>query len=226
MNLTALLARWATDKGKPFKGDLIDWETYLADPSDLGCMSAQGQLLFEAGWKPTQLKRMDQAGGDLAVAKLLNISRAHAILLRHVNWQIDGDPSVVLTDPGKVMGDQWSKVLDFWWALHSLTPEDWDAVSNSVNISIERNIQLRENATNAAINAADAVVGERKRSFVGDITRHASRTAEWYAARATYEIQGADILRRDGNRFFYLPTFGFSSPDDIPPRPDNYGTPA
>lgn len=127
LDLTALLARWATDEGKPFKGNLIDWKAYEADSTNPGCMCAQGQVLFEAGWTPKRLKDVGQSEADLAVAKLLNISRAHAVLLRRVNDRADGAPAIVLTDPGKVLGDQWSKLLDFWWYLDGMTAGQWDA---------------------------------------------------------------------------------------------------
>ena len=42
-------------------------------------------------------------------------------------------------------------------------------------------------------------------------------------AAAAWEIQGAEIMRRDGKPFYFLPSFGFASPDDIPARPANYG---
>jgi hypothetical protein len=46
------------------------------------------------------------------------------------------------------------------------------------------------------------------------------------AAGASWEIQGAEIFRRDGKHFFFLPIFGFASLEDIPARPADYGTTA
>ncbi len=187
--IAELIARWQTDEGKPYKGNLINWGAYQSDADNIGCMCAQGQVLhLVAGWTPDRLHNVEQAEADLETAKLLNISRAHAVLLRQVNDSTEGAPAIVLTDPGKVLGDEWSKLLDFWWHLESLTAEQWAA------------------AWAAAWDAARAAAGA--------------------AAWASWEIQGASILRRDGRPFFFLPAFGFASPDDIPARPANYGIPA
>nr|MBA3577456.1 hypothetical protein [Sphingomonas sp.] len=51
-----------------------------------------------------QLSRdADQDDADKEAAKLLDISIAHAILLRSVNDKADGAPSVVLTNPEKIL---------------------------------------------------------------------------------------------------------------------------
>src|SRR5688572_26002067 len=106
MQLEELLARWNSGEGKPYKGSLIDWDAYDGDgnepPADMGCMCAQGQVLHTiGGWEPQRLARTEQAEADRETAKLLNISVAHAILLRNVNDKVDGAPSIVLTDPAK-----------------------------------------------------------------------------------------------------------------------------
>ena len=121
-DLTDLIARWNTDEGKPYKGSLIDMAAFENSPGDIGCMCAQGQVLhLIGGWDAHRLNTETQAVADVATAKLLNISRAHAVLLRTVNDKTDGAPAIVLTNPGKVLGDQWSKLLDFWWHLDGLT---------------------------------------------------------------------------------------------------------
>ena len=121
-DLTDLIARWNTDEGKPYKGSLIDMCAYDSAPGDIGCMCAQGQVLhLIGGWDAHRLNTESQAVADVATAKLLNISRAHAVLLRMVNDKTNGAPAIVLTNPGKVLGDQWSKLLDFWWHLDGLT---------------------------------------------------------------------------------------------------------
>jgi hypothetical protein len=43
------------------------------------------------------------------------------------------------------------------------------------------------------------------------------------AANAVYEIQGFDVIEKNGEKFFFLPAFGFEKPENIPARPDNYG---
>ena len=128
MELQDLLTRWNTGDGKPYKGSLIDWTAHKAAPESMGCMCAQGQVLHLIGGRSfDDLRSMDQAKADKEVADLLNISRGHAVLLRNINDSVDGAPSIVLTDPGKVLGDQWSKLLDFWWHLDQMTAKDWDA---------------------------------------------------------------------------------------------------
>lgn len=43
--LAEILERWDSGEGKPYKGSLIDWSDYERDPSNIGCMCAQGQVL-------------------------------------------------------------------------------------------------------------------------------------------------------------------------------------
>ena len=202
MNIQPLIDRWQTDKGKPYKGNLIDIVEYYLDPSDPGCMCAQGQVLHYAGWDAGRLNRVEQDEADREVAKLLNVSITHAILLRIVNDNADGAPAVVLTDPGAVLGGQWSKVLDFWWYLDTTTWAAWGVAS-----------QAEWEASRRVAWAA-----------AGEVAREAAGQATWgAAAQATWEIQGAEIMRRDGQPFYFLPTFGFASPEDIPARPADYG---
>jgi hypothetical protein len=131
MNIQPLIDRWQTDEGKPYKGTLIDMDAYYADPSNPGCMCAQGQVLHYAGWDADRLDNVPQDEADREVAKLLNISISHAVLLRIVNDRADGAPAVVLTDPGAVLGGQWSKVLDFWWHLDTMTGAAWESRTSS-----------------------------------------------------------------------------------------------
>lgn len=95
MQLEELLARWDSNEGKPYKGALIDWGAYVGgggkdgDP-DLGCMCAQGQVLHVVGgWEPERLRNVAQVEADQETARLLNISTAHAILLRQINDTAD-----------------------------------------------------------------------------------------------------------------------------------------
>jgi hypothetical protein len=218
MNLNALFERWATDEGKPFKGNLIDWKAYKANPNDLGCMCAQGQVLFEAGWSPEKINSTLQSHADKAVAKVLNISRTHAVLLRVINDKQEGAPAIVLTAPEKILGPRWSEVLNFWWFMDSLTEDQW-ADKSFFKVSNWGRIQIDvENAASEAVPEA----------FIASESAWLSTgTAPWSRACAltTNEIQGADILVKNGKSFSYMPLFGFASPDDIPARPDNYGVP-
>ena len=199
MQITELLARWNTDEGKPGKGRLINYDNY--SPGDLSCMCAQGQVLYAiGGWSPERLRNAEQIEADKATAELLRISRTHAVLLRNVNDKEDGALSVVLTDPGKVLGDQWSKLLDFWAYMDTIDVAGWLEV-------------------HAAWAAAEAAA----RNAAGVAARTAAWDAAGVAARASNEIQGREVLEREGKPFFFLPMFGFASPDEIPARPADYG---
>ena len=201
MQIAELIARWDLNEGKPYKGSLIDWGAYGGDgkepPADIGCMCAQGQVLHTiGGWEPERLLNVDQAEADHETAALLNISRAHAILLRQVNDSVDGAPSIVLTDPGKVLGGEWSKLLDFWWHIDQMRGKDW------------LNVAARDAASVAArVAARDA----------------ASDAASYAASYAASEIQGAHIFAAAKRPFYFLPMFGFATPADIPARPADYG---
>ena len=193
-NLNELIARWDSNEVRPHKGRLIDWDAYMAEPKGLGCMCAQGQVLHTiGGWEPEKLRDTVQLVADAETAKLLNISRAHAVLLRIINDSVAGAPSIVFTDPGKVLGDEWSKLLDFWWYMDTLDKDGWRKVA-------------------AARAAAWAAARAAARAAAGDA-----------AGAAAWEIQGAHTFRTDARPFFFLSMFGFASPDEIPARPVNYG---
>jgi len=228
MNINDLIARWNTNEGKPYKGNLINYSTYKL--GDLSCMCAQGQVLhLVAGWSPEQLRDTQQGKADLATAKLLNISRAHAVLLRHVNDRADGAPSIVLTDPSKVLGDQWSKLLDFWHYMDALDYAGWQKVPAA---KAAARVAAGNAAGDAAWDAAGAAAGAAAKAAArvaagnaaGNAAWDAAGAAVWAAAKAAaWEIQGASILAAQGRALFFLPMFGFATPDDIPARPANYG---
>jgi hypothetical protein len=121
--IETLVAKWAEPDGIPYKGELI---------SEDGCMCAQGQALhYIGGWTDERLRSADQAEADAETARLLGISRAHAALLRQVNNGQPGAPSVVLTDPAKVLGDQAHIVLAFWRHLDRMTDDQWAAAGDA-----------------------------------------------------------------------------------------------
>ncbi len=206
-NIAEIITRWDSGEGKPYKGSLIDWSDYERDTANIGCMCAQGQVLhLLGGWSPKKLRDTDQRKADKATAKLLNISIAHSILLRSINDKQDGAPSIVLTNPEKVLGDQARIVLAFWLHLDGLRAKDWDA------------------ARAAAWAAAWAAAGDAARAAAWD----AAGAAAWDAARAAAgyacgEIQGARIMRERGQPFYFLPLFGFADPEAIPALPADYG---
>ena len=84
----------------------------------------------------------------------------------------------------------------------------------------------------AAVSAAQSAA----RSAAGHVARDAARSAAWYAAwdaawdaagygagygaraaagYAANEIQNAALLRERGQPFYFLPMFGFATPEDI-----------
>ena len=179
-DVAELIARWDANEGKPYKGKLIDWSAFEADNSSIGCMCAQGQVLhLIGGWSPTKLRDTNQEKADKATAKLLNISVAHSILLRSINDKADGAPSIVLTNPEKVLGDQARTVLAFWLRLDRMKAKDWQKVAAA-----------RAAAWDAAWDAAGAAARDAARDAAGDAAwaaaRDAARDAAWAAARADF----------------------------------------
>jgi hypothetical protein len=195
MTINELLAAWPTDI--PMKGSLIDGE---------GCMCAQGQVLhYIGGMTPDDLREMEQADADRKTAELLGISRAHAVLLRHINDSMPGAPTCVLTEPEKVLGDQAQRVLAFWRHLDRMTADDWAAARAAAWDA------AWDAARAAARDAAEAAARDAAEAAAWDATWDAT----WDAAWATTEIQGAAIMRERGQPFTFLPMFGFATPEDI-----------
>ena len=227
--LTDLIARWDSGDGKPYKGSLIDFRAYADDPDNLGCMCAQGQVLHVlGGWEPEKLRDTDQRDADRETAKLLNISTAHAVLLRSINDKVDGAPSIVLTDPAKVLGDQAHIVLAFWLHFDRMTGADWLKVAAAGAAAGDAAWDAaRATAGAAAGAAAGDAAWDAAGAAAGDAAGAAARAAAWAAAGAAAgacsEIQGARILRERGQPFFFLPMFGFATPEEIPALPADYG---
>jgi hypothetical protein len=230
--VTDIIARWDSGDGKPYKGSLIDWSAYEADTDSIGCMCAQGQVLhLIGGWSPTKLRDTDQEKADKATAKLLNISIAHSILLRSINDSVDGAPSIVLTHPEKVLGDQAKVVLAFWLHLDGMKAEDWKKVNAAWAAA---RAAARDAARDAAWAAAWAAARDAAWdaawaaawAAARDAAWDAAGVAAWAAAYACSEIQGARLMRERGQPFFFLPMFGFAEPEAIPALPADYGVSA
>jgi hypothetical protein len=201
--IETLVAKWAEPDGIPIKGFLIG-----AD----GCMCAQGQALhYIGGWSPERLRNTTQAFADMQTGRLLGISVSHAILLRLVNDHHPGAPSVVLTDPAKVLGDQAETVLAFWRHLDRMTPWEWDTIrTRTPRFRDPEHEALRANVHDASFAAAGAdAAGNAWQAAVSPVAT--GRTP----GEATNEIQGARILRERGQPFTFLPMFGFADPEAI-----------
>jgi len=88
--------------------------------------------------------------------------------------------------------------------LKGMTSEDWGRVKAAWDAA-------RSAAWDAAWDAAWNAVGNAARSAAWDAARSAARSAAWDAAGyAAWEIQGADLMRKRGQPFFFLPMFGFA----------------
>jgi hypothetical protein len=196
--IETLIAKWAEPDGVPFKGELI---------SDDGCMCAQGQALhYVGGWSPDRLRGVEQEQADRETARLLDISVAHAVLLRRVNDSQPGAPSVVLTDPAQVLGDQAETVLVFWRHLDRMTAEEWAAAGAAAGAAARAAVWV------AAGDDARAAAGYDAGYDAWAAARDAATAAAGYA---TNEIQGARILRERGQPFTFLPMFGFADPEAV-----------
>jgi len=231
----SMVQRWTDPKARPlFKGSLID---------DDGCKCAQGDVLACAGWTDDQLRELSQNNADMEVAKVLGISTAHAILLRGVNDKKDGCPQDVLAAPEKILGDQAGKLLAFWLHLDRMTCDDWEKVAASWDSAGAAARAAAGDAARAAAEAASwTAAGADARAAAGDAARAAAGgaagvaawaaagaaawfsaeaaagdvagAAAWTAAEAANEIQGAAIMRKQGQPFFFLPMFGINDPEE------------
>ena len=203
ITLDSMVQRWTDPKARPlFKGSLID---------DDGCKSAQGDVLACAGWTDGQLRELSQDKADMEVAKVLGISTAHAVLLRRVNDKKDGCPQDVLAAPEKILGDQAGNLLAFWLHLDRMTCDDWEKVAAARDAA---GAAARDAAGDAAWTAAGDSAGAAAWTAAWTAARTAARTAAGAAAGAANEIQGAAIMRKQGQPFFFLPMFGINDPEE------------
>jgi hypothetical protein len=199
----------------PFKGRLV---------SEDGCMCAQGQALhFIGGLTVEELRHVDQAAADKRVAELFGISRAHSVLLRIINDSRQGAPSSVICNPEQILGDQAQVVLAFWRHLDHMTPAAgaaaweepweaageaaWEAAGAAAGAGEAAGAAAREAAWKAAWEAAGAAAREAAWEAAGA----AAREAAW----ASNEIQGAAVMRKRNQPFFFLPLFGFANPEAV-----------
>jgi hypothetical protein len=154
---------------------------------------------------------------------LLNISTAHAVLLRSVNDKIDGAPSIVLTHPEKVLGDQAHIVLAFWRHLDRMTGEQWaaaragtwDATWDAARDAAGAGAAARDAAWDAAFHASRKAAWDASWIVACTVAQAVAQTAARAAAGACSEIQGARIMREKGQAFTFLPMFGFADPEAV-----------
>jgi hypothetical protein len=195
-----LTARWSLPNGLPFKGKLV---------SDDGCMCAQGQALhYIGGYSAADLQKMRQAIADKETARLLGISTIHAILLRTINDSVDGAPSIVLTHPEQVLGDQANLVLAFWKYLDSMDDAAWAAIDTEIT-------HITMAAWNAARDAAVNAAGFKACRAAGMASLQWCHPMGCFTNNALHEILGASVIRSNGQPFYFLPRFGFADPEAV-----------
>ncbi len=238
LTLDELLAQWDSPHGHPYKGRLIDLDAWRANPEEPGCMCAQGQVLhYVGGMDIAELSALKQSEADRETAKLLGISRAHAVLLRFVNDRQDGAPSIVLTHPEKVVGDQAPVLLALWRHFDRITHKDWVAAWAAARATVGSAAWVAaedaaldaaraaargaagaavwaaalDAAVDAAWDAAGAAALDAARAAAVDAALDAALDAAWASA----EVQGAALMRERGQPFFFLPLFGFADPESV-----------
>jgi hypothetical protein len=130
MNVTieAMVQRWSGMERPLFRGKLIDTD---------GCKCAQGDVLSCAGFTDDELREMTEYNADKEVARILGISRTHAVLLRKVNDKVGGSPQIVLSNPEQIIGDKSQLLLAFWLYLDQMTPAAWEAAQDAAWASSE-----------------------------------------------------------------------------------------
>ena len=193
----SVIQRWESRDRPLFKGKLIDAN---------GCCCAQGDVLRHAGKSDAELRAMDQAVADRETARLLGISRTHAVLLRVINDTADGAPQSVLKASGlrKILGPHWRLVLAFWRRMDDMTHDDWQKAAHAASGPYAAWAAARTAARDAARTAARDAAGDAARAATGAAARAAARVA---ARVAALELVGWSKLATP-----YFLRFFFSDP--------------
>jgi hypothetical protein len=228
-SLQGLVNSWLDGTNIPYKGGrLYNPDLPEAKDNPLSCMCAQAQALWLFDDRDTTfLSHMNQGSADREFASLFNISRAHSILVRYVNdspTYDNKDLAYTLTNPGHMLGPNWSKLLDFWWFLeHDMAYGDWVKLKRFNDV-----FDFSKARTNAQTAAAKETGG--KEYVIEDIVyfyittlagAHRNDQSFSLVLGACWEIQGFDHPIIGSLNF--LPRFGFNSLEDIPPCPADYG---
>jgi hypothetical protein len=124
-----LTEKWSQPDGMPGKGyELVREERGLSP-----CAQSEAIMLSKGmGVMDFQAFRMGAADRLLVnnpslsatTAKTLGISVIHSILLRRFNDLSSLSPAIVLNEPERVLGENWDKVLEFWYFLSALSRDD------------------------------------------------------------------------------------------------------
>lgn len=212
LTIESIVARWTDPARRPlFKGSLIHMD------GDTVCRCAQGDILHLAGWSDWQLADTEQSKADAEVAALLGISRAHSILLRHVNDSVDGCPQDVLVAPEKILGQHAQLVLAFWRHMDTLTAEDWRRVAAPLPARVAAwdaaEVAAVRSAGSTATDAAKVATSDAARAACSAWDTRDASYAVWNAAWASNEIQGHEIFAAQGRPLMFLPLFGLTIND-------------
>jgi hypothetical protein len=204
--------RWVGLERPLFKGKLIDYD---------GCKCAQGDVLFCAGYSDEELRSMSQNNADAETARLLGISRTHAVLLRNVNDRVGGAPQLVLTNPEQIIGDKAETLLAFWFFLDRMgsaaRSAAWSAAESAARSAAESAAWRAawSAARSAAGSAAQSAAWSAAGSAAQSAARSAAESAAESAAYASSEIQGMDVLESKGRQPYFLAFFGFKTWDSV-----------
>ena len=207
ITLESICKRWDGAERPLFKGKLID---------DKGCCCAQGDVLRVYGYTDEELREMTQAKADWEVAKILNISTTHSILLRHINDKKDGCPQDVLRNPSKILGPEADSILKLWtWAGQQKDVDHADVAdaayaADAADAAYAAYVAAGADAADAAY-AADAADA----AYAAYVAAGADRFYRRIRG-ATLEI----IAHKKLNKFYFLPKLGFNSLEDIKALPD------
>jgi hypothetical protein len=144
------------------------------------------------GYSEEQLRNTEQPKADKEVARLLNISVTHSVLLRKINDGEPGAPSDVLTNPEKYLGENYQAVMKFWWYMDSLTETQWTEVARRYRALDPATVDAAKYAARSAVwDAAWSAAGDAARYAAWDAAGDAAGSAAEYAAGyATYELMG------------------------------------
>jgi len=187
--------RWSDPELRPkLSGRLID---------DNGCKCVEGDVLSECGYSDDELRAMDQGVADTETARLIDISKTHAVFLRNVNDSTDGCPQDALdtTNGGieRLFGPNAKLVLAFWRYLDAMSPTQWSVARNTARNVVQHT--TRDKAWDIAFDTA--------RDVTRDLAQYAARSVGWGIGRyATFELIGLDKIESP----YFLPILGLTDP--------------
>jgi hypothetical protein len=116
-------------------------------------------------------------------------------------------------------GPETATVDAFLRHLEAMTPEQWSAARPAARYAARRARAAAWSAAGSAAGGAawDAwdAAGYAAWPSAGDAAGYAAWSARDAARAAANEIQGAALMRERSQPFFFLPMFGFATPEDI-----------